>query len=127
QSVALTLCPAPFDCDISAFRIAGFVETLPKRGNGMRQTVRRLGIEKTDYWHHRLLRTRRERPCRRAAEERDELAAFHSNNSSARMSRANGTSSPKAFAVFKLTSNSTLVGCSTGRSAGLVPFSTRAT
>jgi hypothetical protein len=59
----LTLCPAPFDCDISAFRIAGFVETLPKRGNGMRQIVRRLGIEKPDHRHRRLLRARRKRPC----------------------------------------------------------------
>jgi hypothetical protein len=42
----------------------------------MRQIVRRLGIEKTDYWHRRLLRAHRERPSsRRAPEQRDEVAA----------------------------------------------------
>src|SRR5262249_54315836 len=36
-------------------------------------------------WHRRLLRARRERPRRRrAAEQRDELATFHSITSSAR-------------------------------------------
>src|SRR5262249_44659380 len=82
QSVALTLCPAPLDRNISAFRIAGFIETLPKRGNCVRQSVRRLGIEKPDH-RHLLLRTRREWPCRRTAEQRYELAAFHSITSSA--------------------------------------------
>jgi hypothetical protein len=34
-------------------------------------------MEKSDHRHRRLLRTRRQRPrCRRAAEQRDELAAF---------------------------------------------------
>src|SRR5262249_60890794 len=78
QSVALTLCPAPFDRNISAFRIASFIETLPKRGNCVGQRVRRLGIEKTDHRHRRLLRARREWPRRRStSEQRDELAAFH--------------------------------------------------
>jgi hypothetical protein len=35
-----------------------------------------------DYSHHRLLRARRERPRGCAAEQRDELAAFHSITSS---------------------------------------------
>src|SRR5262249_41532583 len=38
-----------------------------------------------------LLRARRERPCRRAAEQRDELAAPHSITSSARASSVGGT------------------------------------
>jgi hypothetical protein len=33
-------------------------------------------MEKSDHWH-RLLRARHERPCRRTAEQRDELAPFH--------------------------------------------------
>ena len=37
-----------------------------------------------------LLRARRKRPRRRAAEQRDELAAFHSITSSARASRLSG-------------------------------------
>src|SRR6516225_3523493 len=69
-----------------------------------------------------LLRARRERPRRRrAAEERDELAAFHSITSSARASNDCGTSSPRALAVIRLMTKSNLVGCSTGRSAGFAP------
>jgi hypothetical protein len=38
--------------------------------------------KKADHRHRRLLSARRERPRRRAAEQRDELAAFHSITSS---------------------------------------------
>jgi len=41
------------------------------------------------------------------------------------MSIDSGGSSPSVLAVLRLIRNSTLVGCSTGRSAGLVPLSTR--
>jgi hypothetical protein len=47
----------------------------------------RLLTNATTNLHRRLLRTRRERPCGRAAEKRDEGAAFHSITSSARSSR----------------------------------------
>jgi hypothetical protein len=40
--------------------------------------------EEPDHRHRLLQRSRRERPRRRAAEQRDELAAFHSITSSAR-------------------------------------------
>ena len=46
----------------------------------------------------------------------------HSTTSSARTSNEAGTVSPSAFAVFMLITSSNLVGCSTGRSAGLVPL-----
>jgi hypothetical protein len=50
--------------------------------------------EKSNYRHRRLLRPRRQRPCCcRAAEQRDELAPFHSITSSARASSAGGTAS----------------------------------
>src|SRR5262249_24788753 len=70
----------------------------------------------------RLLRARRERPRRRAAEQRNELAPPHSITSSARASNVAGISRPSALAVlrFKISSNS--VGCWTGRSPGLVPL-----
>ena len=74
----------------------------------------------------RLLRARRERPTRRrAAEQRDELAAVHSITSSARKRIAVGTSRPSIFAVFRLTTSSNLVGCSTGKSAGFSPLRIR--
>src|SRR5262249_51867318 len=69
-----------------------------------------------------LLRPRRQRPRRRAAEQRDELAALHhSITLSARASSVAGTSMPSARAVTRLITKSNLVGCSTGRSAGSAP------
>jgi hypothetical protein len=42
-----------------------------------RQWLRLSLVEKSDHWHHRLLRPRRERPRdSRAADQRDELASF---------------------------------------------------
>src|SRR6516162_602602 len=68
-----------------------------------------------------LLRVRAERPsCRRTAEQRDELApSHHSITSSARADTPGGTSRPSAFAVIRLMTNSNLVDCIAGRSAGL--------
>jgi hypothetical protein len=45
----------------------------------------------------------------------------YSITSSARASSDDGTVSPSALAVIRLTTRSNLVGCSTGRSAGFVP------
>src|SRR5262249_51736717 len=73
----------------------------------------------------RLLRARRERPRRRAAEQRDELAALHSITSSARSRIEVEISIPIALAVLKLTTSSNLVGCSIGRSVGFAPFAIR--
>src|SRR5262249_20567403 len=69
-----------------------------------------------------LLRPRRERPRRRrAAEQRDELAPFHSITSSARASSVGGTVRPSACAVIRLMTSSNFVACSTGRSPGFAP------
>jgi len=69
-----------------------------------------------------LLRPRQQRPRGwSAAQQRDELAPFHSITSSARASSVGGTSMPSAFAAFMLMISSNLVGCSTGRSAGFAP------
>ena len=56
-----------------------------------------------------------------------EVAGLHSSNSSARISKDNGTSIPSILATRRLMRNSTLVGNSTGRSAGLVPLRIRST
>src|SRR5262245_34949144 len=65
-----------------------------------------------------LLRARHKRPRRRrAAEQRDELAALHhSITSSARCCRIQGTSRSSAFAVLRLITSSSLVGTWTGSS-----------
>src|SRR5262249_12685209 len=53
--------------------VAGFLEPMAERGDVRRIPLRRCAVEKSDQrrW---LLPARRERPCRRAAEKRDELA-----------------------------------------------------
>src|SRR5262245_25823181 len=47
----------------------------------------------------------------------------YSITSSARASNVGGMVRPMALAALRLITNSNLVGCSTGRSSGLVPFS----
>src|SRR5262245_33481928 len=68
-----------------------------------------------------LLRARRERPRSRTAEQSDELASLHSITSSASASSVEGTVRPMILAVVRFMTKSNLVGCSTGRSAGLAP------
>src|SRR5262249_43463682 len=73
-----------------------------------------------------LLRPRRQRPrCRRAAEQRDELAAVHSITSSARASSVGGISNPMRLAVLRLITSSNFVDWMTGKSAGLAPLRMR--
>src|SRR5262245_53241467 len=71
-----------------------------------------------------LLRARRERPRRRAAEQRDELAPLHSITSSAVASSVGGTVRPSIRAVWWLMTNSNFDACSTGKSAGFAPLRT---
>src|SRR5262245_619833 len=75
----------------------------------------------------RLLRARRKRPRRRAAEQRDERAALHSITSSARCWRIQGTSRPSVLAVLRLIASSNLTGAWTGSSLGLSPLRMRST
>ena len=74
----LTLGPAVFDrhvLDPRRSRSPSGPGEMPRRR--CREPVRRLAVEKPDHRHRRLLRARRERPRRRrAAEQRDELAAL---------------------------------------------------
>src|SRR5262249_50410748 len=71
----------------------------------------------------RLLRARRQRPRGRpAAEQRYELAPSHSITSSARASSVGGISRRSAFAVLRLITNSNLLDCTTGSSAGFSPL-----
>src|SRR5262249_19122351 len=68
-----------------------------------------------------LLCARRDRPRRRAAEQRDERAALHSITSSAVPIIVAGASIPSDLAVLRLTARKILVGNSTSRSPGAVP------
>src|SRR5262245_20860173 len=107
---------------------AGFVEGFAERSGMARRGIGRPTADKADYRHRRLLRARYQRPCSRAAEQRDELASpDHSITSSARASNVGGISRPSAFAVLRLITRLYLVGICTGRSPGLSPFRMRST
>src|SRR5215831_4424691 len=80
--------PAMLDCDGSALDPAELAKPFQKRGVPRTLRPTRSRAEKPDR-RQLLLRSCRERPCRRAAEQRDELTApHHSITSSARVSRA---------------------------------------
>src|SRR5262249_43649795 len=74
-----------------------------------------------------LLHARRERPRSRAAQQRDELAAFHSITSLARASSVGATVRSRVLAVLRLMLSANLVGCSTGTSPGFAPLRIRST
>src|SRR5262249_46830897 len=83
-------------------------------------------VQKADPSHPlRLLRARRERPHRRTADQRDELAPLHSITSSAVASSDGGTVRPSILAVSWLMTSSNFDDCTTGSSAGLVPWRMR--
>src|SRR5262249_40832860 len=106
-------------------------QALAKAAQAIRVSVRLCEIEKPDHRHRPLLRACRERPCRCAAEERDELAAVdagdHSITSVARSMIDGGTARPSALAVLRVTTISNLVGNGTGRSPGFSPRRMRST
>src|SRR5262249_32307482 len=114
--------------DVLALDIAIILQALAKCGyHNVRQRARLAG-EKPDHRHRGLLRTRRERPRgRRAAEQRDEVAALHSITSSPRATSVGGTVRPSARAVLRLITNRYLVGYCSGKSAGLSPLRMRST
>src|SRR5262249_36728558 len=126
QPVIVAFCPAILDRRVLPLDVAGFLQSLAKRGRAERIPLCRCAIEKSDHWHRWLLRASRERPChRRAAEQADELAALHSITSSTRPIIGSGTVRPSALAVFMLMTSSTLVACWTGSSAGFSPLRIR--
>jgi hypothetical protein len=81
QPTELVLRPAVFDHDVLALDIASFCQALAKRGQDACVLARCPGVEKPDHRQRRLLRARCERPRRRTAEQRDELAPLQWLNS----------------------------------------------
>jgi hypothetical protein len=75
HQVEATFRPPVFDRDGLTFNIAGFIQTLAKRGHSP-IIGRSTGADQPDHRHARLLRTRSKRPRRRTAEQGDELTAF---------------------------------------------------
>src|SRR5262249_52374323 len=68
-------------------------QALAKRGQPFGLALERRAVEEPDHRHRRLLRARSYWPSQRAAEQRDELAAFHHSITSS--ARAIGASLPR--------------------------------
>src|SRR5262245_13499962 len=75
QSVVLVLRPAILDHHILALDIAGFTNALLEWGQIPCTISKRRATEESDHRCRPLLCPRRNRPRRRAAEQRDELTA----------------------------------------------------
>src|SRR5262245_57193530 len=122
QPIVLTVRPTILDRDVLGLEETRLAKASAVGGQATRKRWRRSAIEKTDYRHCGLLRPCRNRPRHRcAAEQCDELAAFHSITSSASASSMGGRSSPSAFADLRLITSSNLLAWITGRSAGFSP------
>src|SRR5262249_21702667 len=124
-----SLRPAILDRNIAALSPAKLTQSLHKSSSPGTPDRSFRAQEADGRQLARLLRARRQRPSdRRAAEQRDELAAsHHSITSAARASNVAGTSRPSTLAVLRLMTSSYLVGACTGRSAGFSPLRMRST
>src|SRR5262245_58288450 len=69
--------PPEFQGHIASIFVTRLGQPFPECGDLRDPLGGGAGIEKPNHRHRRLLRARRKRPCRRAAEQRDERAAFH--------------------------------------------------
>src|SRR5205823_1908924 len=104
RTVVTAFRPAHIDLYVAAFDPAKFAQPRHKGGDPYVGSCRRASAEETNSGEaRRLLRPRRERPRCRAADERDELAPFHSITSSARSRKDSGIVRPSAFAVVRFT------------------------
>src|SRR5262245_61156015 len=83
QSIRLILSPAVHYRDVLSFDEAGIFQAPVECAQAVSERFGRGAVEEANRRNRRLLRARRERPRRRAAEQRDELAALHSITSSA--------------------------------------------
>src|SRR5262249_23611426 len=92
QPIIVIVRPEVFDGHVLALDIASFAEPFSECCDKICAPFGRTTEEKPDHWPRRLLRVRRDRPRRRAAEQRDEVATLHySITSSARASNLSGT------------------------------------
>src|SRR5439155_21378983 len=80
QSTELIFGPAVFDRDVAAFDKACFVQASLERGDLIASRCEGADVKIANYRHRRLLRARRERPSRRAADEGYKLAPSHGSS-----------------------------------------------
>src|SRR5262249_28097764 len=125
QSVVCAASPTKFNGQVLAFNQATLTQPSAERSQHIHRILWRSAAHKPDHRYRRLLRARPERPDCRPAEQRDELAPVHSITWSAMASSPGGKLRPNALAVLRLITNSNLVDCMTGRSAGFSPLRIR--
>src|SRR5215831_7736893 len=116
----ITCRKSPIENDVLAVYITEFAHLLQERMKVGRLSGTCSDRDEANNWNR--LPARHNRPHRRAAEQRDELAPLHSITSSARASSVGGISRLSALAVLRLMTSSNLIGCWTGSSAGFAPL-----
>src|SRR5262249_52117434 len=105
EALSLASCIPALNDEVAALLVPVFTKALEQR---VIKTLMSVGDKSHPPNFSCLLRARRERPRRGAAEQRDECAArFHSITSSARASTVGGISRPSVFAVVRLMTRST--------------------
>src|SRR5262245_46687842 len=77
KAIVSAVQPIVLDHHVLPLDVAGFVEALAERSGMARGGIGWPAGDKRDGRHGGLLRSRRERPHRRAAEQRDELPSSH--------------------------------------------------
>src|SRR5262245_8085523 len=128
MTLVVALRPTELNGDVLSVDVASLLQARTKCSQEMGICLSGSAADVSDRLDGLLgLRPCRDRPCDRAAEQRDELAPLHSITSSARASTVDGTSRPSVLAVLRLMINSYFVGACTGRSAGFSPLRMRST
>src|SRR5262249_41351228 len=119
ESVCVPFPITKFDRDGATLDPTEFAQSLQESANSLALSRCSGSYDKPQARQlRRLLSARGLWPHRRAAEQREELPPPHSITSSASNWIELGTSRPSALAVCTLMTNSNLVDCRTGRSAG---------
>ena len=124
QPIIVALRPAVFDRHVLSLDVAGFAQSLVERGdNRLRprpgEPLLRKPITGIAFC---CARRARGHAVTAPPSSEHEVAPSHSMTSSARARIDGGTVRPSALAVLRLMTSSNLVGCWTGRSAGLAPL-----
>src|SRR5262245_51104233 len=127
EALKLAVSRAILDSEILPFHIPKVAQSFSKRFEISCVEFGGNCFQHADAMHAlRPLRNRGKRPHgRRAAKQRDEVAPFHSITSSAMARSEGGTVRPSIRAVPVLMTNSNLLDCTIGRSAGFAPLRMR--
>jgi hypothetical protein len=75
QPIILVFRKTILDRHVAAFDVAGFTQATTQRLRKVRSIISAPTAQEPNNRHCRLLRARRERPCGRAAKQRDEFAS----------------------------------------------------